>query len=237
MFESEPSRRKFSPDLKEWESDLNICEPINTEDILGFKAWINWHGYSYTPGALSAHPAFDFSAYLREDNSAVIGLPEDLEIHAVADGIVDFSGTEYDIPDYYRGCVVLAHGDRWEDTLRSTYYHITPKVKSGDVIKKGDTIGTLYKAPGNERGPLVHLHFELLDTWEKSAERWKGILCRWVGLEGMFMRYRDPIEMFGDTIGKYTAMPEHELDFKVQGLDLKGIEIAHFKELDYSLKI
>ena len=53
--------------------------------------------------------------------------------------------------------IVIKHLDRYGSPYTSLYFHVNPKVKPGDNVKKGDAIGTIY--PLTVTSP--HLHFSI----------------------------------------------------------------------------
>lgn len=81
-----------------------------------------------------------------------IASPKGTEIYATADGIVISAGKVRGYGNY----ILIKHGD----TYRTAYAHLDKiKIKKGDVIMKGDLIGTV-GSTGWSTGP--HLHFEVL---------------------------------------------------------------------------
>lgn len=205
----------FTPETKEWTPNLDAGLPIEGKSIPGFKAWINWNGFRFDKNNPSwiSHRAFDFAAYLTQRNEVVLGLPQETEIRAVADGHVTQVSHGFEIVS--NALINIEHGKKGSGVF-SSYGHIVPLVEQGTSVKKGDLIATLYKAEGTERGPLVHLHFELTNAWEFGD---------------YFSRVVDP-GILDLSLYRYNAVPQSVPDFRVAELpEVQDVKIAHFQEL------
>ncbi len=179
--------------------------PIDARDLDGFHSWVLWNGFHEN------HRAFDFAAYLSKDGIMILGLPEKTPIRAIADGIVaQVAINPYEAGNYFN-FVNIEHG---EGTGRfSSYHHVIPLVRGGQSVKRGESIATLYKDPGDTIGRLVHLHFEICREW---GYRERGI---------------DPAILFPE-LARISCVPQGALDFTVEGLTYQPkVEIANFQEL------
>jgi len=200
------SPKKITKQTKIWGSDLDIVLPINGPDIANFDKWVNWRGYTQN------HRGFDFAAYLTKDKRCVLGLPSETPIRAVADGVV--KQISQGLAEYYQYAtfINIAHGKE-DSGMFSCYHHVEPLVEPNQPVKKGDIIAILYKDPGNYKGKLVHLHFELTNGWDIKN------------------RYVDPISIFPILAG-YNAEPQYKQKFKISGIKKQPrISIANFRNL------
>ena len=208
-------RDKIKSDTAIWTSNLEVCLPINGNEIRGFKQWVNWGGFTMKMSllsklnifsrSLSGHDGFDFADYINVNNECVLGLPAETNVRTIADGIID-------AVQYHGGYFDSIRIDHKGDKLFSEYHHVTPLVKIGDRMRKGDIIAKLYKDPGNEEGRLVHLHFALVQDIRDLV---------------------DPAYIFPE-ITELVASPERKTKgFKIRGLKYKpNIVIANFKKLN-----
>ena len=100
-------------------------------------------------GHLKMHKGLDFAG------------PIGTEIYAVAGGVVSYAGEK----SGYGIAVEVDHGDG----LVSRYGHLSvPKVKEGQVVKKGDLVALMGNT-GRSTGP--HLHLEVLKNGEQQDPR------------------------------------------------------------------
>jgi murein DD-endopeptidase MepM/ murein hydrolase activator NlpD len=89
----------------------------------------------------------------------------DTEVHAVADGIIIFSDMANGFgslnPSTKGGVIIIKH-----ENYITLYGHINRKKNKDDIVKKGETIGTIAKF-FNGGFLLPHLHFAkaLGQTW------------------------------------------------------------------------
>jgi len=183
----------FDPEIKEWSRNLDIVLPIRTAEIVGFENWICWNGFS------EQHQGFDFAAYLSTKDEIVLGLPGELSVVAVADGnIVQAVKKPFGVA--YGGFVNIEHGKEGSG-LFSSYHHVVPSEKSG-FVRKGDVIGYLYQDPADHKieGRIVHLHFELTNSWETRSFISENV---------------DPVTIFPE-INMFQAKPQSELAFKIK---------------------
>lgn len=186
-------------------SNLDISLPILERDIPDFKQWINWSGWKgYSP----FHTAYDFAAYLDNKGECVLGLEENTPIRAVADGYISKIRNWINIIcPYYN---VLSIKFLEDDNYSAHYLHIKPSVKKGQMVKRGDVIGKLYKDEENNQGRLVHLHFELVDSKKREI----------------------PIEDIYPSLKYPRAVPQGDKRFKLLGFEKQPkIKIANFRRL------
>lgn len=203
-------RRKIDDETTEWTDDLETTLPIEGLEIPSFKAWINWNGFQYNPETDEGHKGFDFAAYLTSDNRVVLGLPPDVRVRAVADGVVRQIRSEI-IGEYLR-YISIEHG-REGSGLFSAYGHIVPLVDVGAQVKKGDVIGTLYKDPGEEEGRLVHCHLELTHGWDKGSNQ---------------NRRANPA-VLDSSLYRFNAVPQGSVNFSIPLLPEVKIDYANFR--------
>ncbi|MDE1828464.1 MAG: M23 family metallopeptidase [Candidatus Micrarchaeota archaeon] len=212
------SRGQINDKNRVWSARLDVSSPIRGEEIEGFSRWIDWNGFG-VKHEYGIHRAFDFSAYLSKDGKSVLGLPRETKVRAIADGKVvqvnDLNG------DYFT--LVHIQHNKMDHTyvaggMLSTYCHVTPLVKAGQKVRRGQVIATLHKDPGNISGRLVHLHFELSDAVSNSSNNPSH-------------RRRDPLTIL-PSINELKAIPPASLEFEIKGLKRQPeIEIANFKKL------
>ena len=91
-------------------------------------------------GQMSWHSGVDFAGRKGSD------------VIAVASGVVTFAGKRYG----YGKLVEISHGDGY---VTRYAHHESLKVETGDIVKKGQPIGTMGTS-GRSTGP--HVHFEVL---------------------------------------------------------------------------
>jgi len=203
---------KFKSYREVWPVDVSVVPPINGEDIPGFREWVCWNGYYVD------HEAFDFAAYINNNNMCVLGLPPETNIRSIADGTVVQIYKNSD-NDGYRTFIRIGHKNENDSDqtarakLLSRYTHVRPLVEVGDQVEKGEIIAKLYKDPGNESGRLVHLHFDLFNL------RWS------------IFPTVPPMSVFRGLIN-LIASPQESLNFRIPGMyPQPRISIANFKEL------
>ena len=201
---------RITEDTQIWTSNPDIVLPIDGSDIPNFREWVNWSGWKgYSPH----HTAYDFAAYLSEDGKVVLGLPKETPVRAIADGVVRQISNGLAGRGVPYACFMNIEHGRNGSGLFTAYHHIDPVVEDGQEVKKGDVVATLYKDAGNEKGKLVHLHFEMRHGW--------NIKDRKCNPESVF-----PL------IAQYRATPQGNPDFRVSGLqEQPEIYIANFKKL------
>lgn len=207
---NQKSLKRITEDTKIWTPTLDIVLPINGSDIDDFREWVNWSGWKgYSPH----HTAYDFAAYLSEDEKVFLGLPKETPVRAIADGIVrqvSYGLAGRGVP--YACFMNIEHGAEGSG-LFSAYHHIDPIAREGEKVKKGEIIGTLYKDKGSEEGRLVHLHFELTHGWYVKDRK-----C-------------NP-ELIYPSLTRYRAEPQGSTYFKILGMNKQPeIYIANFKKL------
>ncbi len=197
-------------DTVNWSNDLDICSPIDIQDIPGFKFWVNWHGFNE-----EYHRALDFAAYITQNNDIVLGLPP-IKIRAVGKGRVSqIDGTYNHKAGNYSTGITIEHGEL-NSNMYSYYLHVIPEVEKNMVVDKGDVIGTLYidnpELTGYKR--LTHLHFEMLNSWLYDEKR-----------------DVDPGEIFPE-FKSYKAIPQGEELFTVPGFENNKVITANFMNLN-----
>ena len=216
------TRRPIDEETKEWSPDLDTALPIDGFEIPNFKAWIGWNGFQLDRKTREGHDGFDFAAYLTTDNRILLGLPEDIKICAVADGIVrQVLDTPEAVGGGYGVMVNVEHGAN-DSGMFSQYIHVKPTVETGVAVKKGDVIGELYKDDGNEEGRLVHLHLSLSSGWGARGTSIMG--------GSMHIRADDP-GLIDTSIYRYRANPQGSANFTVPDLPSIKPEYAHFKRV------
>ena len=145
-----------------WQSISNIIEfsePIKPRSIPHFSQWIRWNGYA------EDHHGLDISAYVNSFGEGVLGLPPRTPVYSLLDGIVisiermKVMEEVVDPYDHYQDTIIVAHGHHErKPSLLGIYGHVSPTVKEGDCVKKGQKIGKLYADLSNfDAGRLVHL--------------------------------------------------------------------------------
>ena len=201
---------RITEDTKIWTPALDIVLPIDGSDIKGFREWVNWSGWKgYSPH----HTAYDFAAYLSEDGRVVLGLPKETPVRAIADGVVRQVSHGLAGRGVTYACFMnIEHGAKGSG-LFSAYHHIDPIAQDGQEVKKGDVVGTLHKDEGSEEGKLVHLHFEMRQSWYVRDRK-----CNPESIYPSIIRYR--------------AEPQGSPDFKILGMNEQPEKyIANFKKL------
>lgn len=144
---------QLSLQLKRRETELSILDSVlvnqdisDSSEVKGRPVTWGWmsspYGQRVDPltGKTAWHAGVDFAG--REGSNVI----------AVASGVVTFAGPRYG----YGNLVEISHADG----LVTRYgHHKTLLVSTGDVVKKGEAIGTMGSS-GRSTGP--HVHFEVL---------------------------------------------------------------------------
>lgn len=187
---------------------FNMGLPIDSSEIPDFEHWVNFNGFSHR------HDGYDFAAYLTKTGKVILGLPDKTKIRAAADGVV------YSIFKHnwgYEEMVWIKHEKSSYGGLTSGYCHVTPSVEIGTEVKKGDVIGIPWKDSEKEdRGPLVHLHFMIKNSFQS---------------ESVDPRYID------ESLYKYSMAPPVTVKFTIPELPRSTpFEVAHFKKVDVGTK-
>lgn len=124
---------------------------------------------------LPQNPQNHFAAIRKYDIHTGVDIfaPEGTDVLAAEEGIVVLSG-------YFTGPNALYVSPWWNETsfvmvqtssgLVHNYGEISPSVKIGDVVKRGDKIGTIQTVLKTDKGlPMSMLHFEMYkdipDCW------------------------------------------------------------------------
>jgi len=144
---------KLSTQIKRREIELNILDEVlvteevsTTSRVRGRPVKWGWissqFGKRVDPitGKTAWHSGVDFAG---RDGSDVI---------AVASGVVTFSGDRHG----YGKMVEISHANGY---VTRYAHHKSLRVKAGEIVKKGETIGTMGSS-GRSTGP--HVHFEVL---------------------------------------------------------------------------
>lgn len=212
-----------SPEIREWNPQIETVLPIDGTEIAGFKAWVNCNGFQPFAPEAHTHDGFDFGAYLREDGMIVLGLPPTTSIRSVAEGKVAQVITG-GVWGGYAASITIEHGAQGSG-LFSQFAHVIPRVEIGQPVNKGEEIASLHIDEGDEEGRLVHLHLELVDGWGTHGTSIAG------GYRAYKKRLRDP-RLIDPSIYDLTADNQGFAPFNaasiVGGL---GIAIAHFRTL------
>jgi hypothetical protein len=189
---------EISAGARFWRPFRGLVLPIETQDLPHFRAWIEWSGYG-TQFFKAWHPGYDFAAYMTdaaEEDPWTLGLPEGIDVRAVAGGRV------LQVWDYYRKQhesdystnVTIAHS-RSGGGLSSRYIHLKPSVKAGQLVEAGEKIGEVCGPYGKIRRLCpVHLHLDLYHADDNRA---------------------DPAEVF-DGLSDFRAVPQRKMRFKVE---------------------
>lgn len=214
-------RVKIDGTTLEWEPQLDTALPIIGTELPDFAAWINWNGFNLDRDRRIGHEGYDFAAYLTKNKEIVLGLPENTQIRAVADGYIKHFGWEHGVHPY-AGYVEIEHNPDQRGMI-SLYLHVVPKVDYGQKVKKGDVIATLYKDPGEDRGRLTHLHLGLFSAMGTRKTSLNG------GLP-LVNRLDDP-GLIDKSIYRYQASPQGDLNFGVRSLPGAKILQSYFKEM------
>jgi murein DD-endopeptidase MepM/ murein hydrolase activator NlpD len=171
-----------------WNSDLDLQLPIDKSQIDGFQSFINWNGFK------SDHTAYDFAAYLNKNQETILGLPSDLNIHAIANGNVRQIITSFG--DNYHTRIHIEHGNSGSGMF-SSYAHVVPLVEENSIVKKGQLIARIFYEKKQQYGRLSpHLHFQL----SNGRETKNRLLV-------------DPIKIFPH-LNDYIASPQGERNFE-----------------------
>lgn len=147
------SLEELAVQLRSRESELEVLDSLlrdqefqQTTVIAGRPVKWGWmsspYGKRVDPfsGQMSWHSGVDFAGRKGSD------------VIAVASGVVTFAGKRYG----YGKLVEISHGDGY---VTRYAHHEALKVETGDIVKKGQPIGTMGTS-GRSTGP--HVHFEVL---------------------------------------------------------------------------
>jgi murein DD-endopeptidase MepM/ murein hydrolase activator NlpD len=147
------SLEELAVQLRSRESELEVLDSLlrdqefqQTTVIAGRPVTWGWmsspFGKRVDPfsGQMSWHSGVDFAGRKGSD------------VIAVASGVVTFAGKRYG----YGKLVEISHGDGY---VTRYAHHESLKVETGDIVKKGQPIGTMGTS-GRSTGP--HVHFEVL---------------------------------------------------------------------------
>ena len=188
-------------DIKEntiqWSKYQDIRPPINGSDINGFNGWVNlssFLGDDHKQG-------YRYSSYLTDDSFLMFGLPNNIPIRAVADGIVKQISDAIDGSSGYNCFLNIEHG-RKGSGLESTYHHIKPIVKTGDFVLMGEKIADLYI--DSDEGRPISLMFEMRNGL--NAEH----------------RTVNPANIFPN-LNKYRPLPQDIKDIKITDVEKQPI--------------
>ncbi len=163
----ESSFAELTGRLRTRESELAILESLLADEeyreavaLEGRPVQWGWlsspYGYRVDPitGQKAWHAGVDFAG--RADS----------EVIAVASGVVTFAGER----SGYGRLVEISHG---QGLLTRYGHHATLKVESGQIVKRGDVIGTMGSS-GRSTGPHVHFEVEHAGRPVNPAKYLKG---------------------------------------------------------------
>jgi hypothetical protein len=190
-------RKLIGNETRQWTHDLDVLTPIDETSIPGFKRWVSHH----TPVSHvlldweTEESAFDWAIYVNKKNEVIVGLPPNTPVRAIAPGRVLRVSPASE--DGYYSFVSLSHGKKGSG-LSSTYFHVMPLVRRGDIVSRGQVIGKLYADPPGPEGDLVHLHFELRNGYHTAARNWV-----------------DPEQTIYKHVAFLHAQPRGSLDFRI----------------------
>lgn len=146
---------------------------ILTSEIEDFDDWLFLRGFRYPD---PYHDAFDFSAYKTKDGRKILGLPNGIKVYSPLDGIVEMATTEYMWgADYtksnvmkFGGSVTISHNVDF--TMGTRLAHLTPTVKPGDYINRGQVVGIIHSSLDIDEGLLTHLHVKMGEIYPGSLQ-------------------------------------------------------------------
>ena len=169
----DPSSRKLKANRKVREEcvfDLTLCSaviphnlgwPLSTKTRLGYRFGVDWDVTDKNgnivkgdDGAVKLHNGYD-----------ILGVTANkTEVLAAERGDVACVGTD---KSGWGSWITIQHLDKYGSPYTTLYFHVNPKVKKGDKVRKGDSIGTIY--------PLTiatpHLHFSIRNSAFESGWR------------------------------------------------------------------
>jgi murein DD-endopeptidase MepM/ murein hydrolase activator NlpD len=202
--------------------NLEIAPPIDPTDIPDFAEWINWHPIgsdlvvSSNPRELiKPHNGLDYAVYLNTKGQVVVGLPGDTPVRAIAGGQVIIDPFLGGMKNPYSSQMIVVHETFNDVTFKSVYAHAKRSIRMGQVVKKGDVIGTAYKEDGEE-GRLVHLHLTMGFSPVKDMYN---------------LEYLDP-ELFFPDFSRLTTTPFGRFPFKVDGHRDLEIVVSNFRKVN-----
>jgi len=154
---AEAAKAKTSSDYKNTEADKVLSDKF--ENNKGRLPWPVKEGVIIDHFGQHNHPVFK-NIKLPFNNGVTISTNLNAEALAVFDGIVK----QILVMPGYNQCVLIQHGNFY------TFYTKLDRVrvKSGDAVKTGQTLGTLAEAEGNSA-----IHFQLWSgTVKQNPEHW-----------------------------------------------------------------
>ncbi len=154
---AEAARQRRDPGYRESEADRLLSD--NFESNKGRLPWPVKEGVIIEHFGQHNHPVFR-NIQLPFNNGINISTTLNAEVLSVFDGVVK----QILVMPGYNQCVLIQHGNFY------TFYTKLDKVnvKSGDVVKTGQTIGTLTENEGNSI-----IHFQLWNgTTKQNPEHW-----------------------------------------------------------------
>jgi len=199
-----------------------VTVPLRVRDVPHFDFWINFNRFA------SDHHGLDFAVYRNTFGETVIGLPFSTPVHAIADGII---GKNFHVKvmegvidpyDHQQDALYIVHGEDLETRKRliAGYVHVTPSVKEGQFVRKGQKIGSFYYDQASislNRGQLTHLH---LGLWSLGTE----------------LSPEDPELVFAGLM-KLTTFPQRDFPFSIAEEREEGrLRVANFTRLIHAKK-
>ncbi|KHO51895.1 MAG: hypothetical protein QT08_C0018G0007 [archaeon GW2011_AR17] len=150
----------------------SVALPLRARDIPHFGFWINFNRFA------PDHEGLDFSVYRNTFGETIIGLPFSTPVYAIADGViaknfrVKVMEDVVDPYDHDKDALYVVHGEDSGTRRRlvAGYVHVTPLVKEGEFVRKGQKIGSFYYYQSSKTlnfGRLTHLH---LGLWSLGEE-------------------------------------------------------------------
>ncbi len=194
-----------------------VTLPLRARDIPHFDFWINFNRF------VPDHEGLDFSVYRNTFGETVIGLPFSTPVYAIADGVI---GKNFRVKvmegvvdpyDHDQDALYVVHGEDHDTRRRliTGYVHVTPSVKEGEFVRKGQKIGSFYYHTSSKTlnfGGLTHLH---LGLWSLGEELFS----------------EDP-ELIFPGLMKFTTVPQRDYPFTVlEEGDQPRLRIANFTRL------
>jgi len=141
----DPGQGTIDPDpVEPVDTVITFAMPMSTINVI--KDYTDTVCANLTTGDFRGHMAVDFGGTAGDN------------VYAVYGGTI-FSNTK----DAYNGTtIVIDHGSG----LKTIYKSLTEQgtLKAGDVVKKGDVIGTISTSYSLEYSDGAHLHFEVIEN-------------------------------------------------------------------------
>ena len=171
--------------IKFWTPGLDVVSPIDESQLPQFAKWVQYNCFRNPD---KYHEGFDFAAFLDSKGICYLGLPSELEVRAIIEGVVTEVIKRSDF--LYNNQVTIQHEGE-SDRMYSGYCHIAPIVKKGDVVEAGQPIGRLVHQRLDGRSlHLIHLHLGLVNIEDYTCKDIDGYT-----VEGRKKIYHNPVQI------------------------------------------